>query len=472
MSSVTMEENIAEPVVITAPPSKSQSHRYLIAASLANGQSTIRNTLESADIEITRRILCEAGARMKPLYAPDSAEINGWEVWGINGKPKGGEIQPLECNVEESGTSCRLLTAVLAAGKGIFRIYGTGRMHERPIGELCTILQSLGTGITWQEKPGYPPFILSAEGLHPEKIDGYTRVDIGESSQYLSGLLLAAPMASSPLTLEIGGKKAVSWPYVGLTLQCLWDFAIRFRVETRGRLGDPWIMLQKNTWRNLEEGKPGCLRIRVWPGEYQAGQYTVEGDWSGASYFLAAGALGMRPVTVHGLKVDSLQGDRAILKIIEKMGGKIAIKDDSITVYPSQLHGVTLDMSACPDLVPTVATLAAFAKGSTRIGNVAHLRLKESDRIEAPALELAKIGATVDPLSDGLLINGIRSQKDQCSLLPADANLCAHNDHRIAMALALLEMRDKTLCVSERLDNPAVVRKSFPSFWNLWDTLK
>lgn len=463
---------MAPPVEITAPASKSQSHRYLIAAALANGESTIHNTLESADLEATRAILCEAGARMKPLHAQGSTEINGWKVWGMAGKPKGGMDTPLECDVQESGTTCRLLTAVLAAGEGLFRIFGSGRMHERPIGELCSNLIAMGAGIIWQGKPGYPPFLLSGRGLRPELVDGCVRVDIGESSQYFSGLLLAAPMAKSPLTLEIGGKKAVSWPYIGLTLQCLWDFAIRFRVETRSRLGDPWIMLQKATWRNLEEGRPGCLRVRVWPGEYQAGEYTVEGDWSGASYFLAAGALGRRPVRIFGLSPESLQGDRAILKILEKMGAKLEITKDAITAYPSQLHGVSLDMSSCPDLVPTVATLAAFAKGSTRIGNVSHLRLKESDRIEAPARELAKAGATVDALSDGLLINGVRDKKGQCSLLDPETGLCAHNDHRIAMSLALLEMRDPTLDVKSRLDNHQVVRKSFPNFWDLWSGLK
>lgn len=472
MPDITVTENMAPPVEITAPPSKSQSHRYMIAAALAEGESILHNTLESADLEATREILCEAGARMKPVHGPDSAMINGWKVWGMAGKPRGGIEAPLECDVRESGTTCRLLSAVLAAGEGLFRIFGSGRMHERPIGELCSIIQSMGSGITWQGKPGYPPFLLAANGLQPERIDGYARVDIGESSQFLSGLLLAAPMAKSPLTLEIGGKKAVSWPYVGLTLQCLWDFAIRFRVETRSRLGDPWIMLQKATWRNLEEGRPGCLRIRVWPGQYQAGEYTVEGDWSGASYFLAAGALGKRPVRIRGLSAESLQGDRAILKILEKMGAKLEITREAITVYPSQLHGVSLDMSACPDLVPTVATLAAFAKGSTRIGNVAHLRLKESDRIEAPARELAKAGATVDALSDGLLINGIREKMGQTCLLAPDTGLCAHNDHRIAMSLALLEMRDPTLDVKSRLDNHQVVRKSFPDFWDLWSSLK
>lgn len=473
-----MVKSDASAVEIPAPASKSLSHRYMIGAALANGESVIRNTLESADLEATRGILCEAGARMKPLHGDgvDEANINGWRIWGMNGHPQGGIDSPLPCDVEESGTTCRLLTAVLAAGNGLFQIFGKGRMNQRPIGELCAVLQSMGAGVTYEGREGCPPILLRARGLRPAFMDGYARVSMDESSQYFSGLLLAAPLASSPLTLEVSGRKIVSWPYVGLTLQCMWDFAIRFRVESRARLGDPWNLLQKSTWQNLKDARPGCLRIRVWPGEYQAGEYNVEGDWSGASYFLAAGAVGKRPVRVTNLRADSLQGDRAILDILEKMGAKIETGSDSVTVYPSSLHGVSLDMSSCPDLVPTVTALAAYAQGSTRISNVAHLRLKESDRIEAIASELCKSGVMVDALSDGLLINGLAGShvrnKPDYPFLPDGTNLLAHNDHRIAMSLALLEMSNPSLTVQKRLDDPNVVRKSFPHFWDLWSKLR
>lgn len=473
-----MDSQDQAPIIINAPASKSMSHRYLIGAALADGKSTVANTLESEDLEATREILCQAGARMKPLRGQEADAITGWEVWGMAGKPQGGQGQPLDCNVHESGTTCRLLTAVLAAGEGLFRIHGTGRMHERPIGELCTVLERLGAGITWQGKPGFPPLLMQAHGLDPSLEDGHVRCGMDDSSQYFSGLLLAGPMAKGPLSLELAGTKTVSWPYVGLTLQCLLDFSIKFQVEIRPRLGVPWIPLQETSWRNLADARPGCFRVRVWPGQYRPGDYTVEGDWSGASYFLAAGALGQRPVTVTGLNPKSLQGDRMLLNILQKMGIKLAVNADSVTVYPGELRGVSLDMSMCPDLVPTVTVLAAFAKGSTRIHNVAHLRLKESDRIAAPAEELAKAGVTVDALSDGLLINGlggktakVRNRPDTPTLA-ADASLSSHNDHRMAMALALLEMRDPELSVCERLDDASVVAKSFPDFWERWKQLK
>lgn len=471
-----IENNIDKMAEITVPASKSLSHRYLIGASLADGKSIVLNALESDDLAATRQLLCDTGAKMEAIKSADDSGHYGWQVWGMPKGPKGGEKIPLDCDVQESGTTCRLMTAVLAAGTGLFNVFGKGRMHERPIGELNYILETLGAKITYEGKAGHPPFILQANGLQPGKVDGYVRIGLDDSSQYLSGLLLAAPLANGPVTFEISGKKAVSWPYVALTLQCLWDFAIRFRVENRARLGDPWNLLQKNTWRNLAEARPGCLRIRVWPGEYQAGEYNIEGDWSSASYFLAAGAVGKRPVRVKGIRYESMQGDHIIIDILKQMGAKVEIQTDSVAVYPSSLHGVSIDMKSCPDLVPTIAALATFAKGSTRISNVAHLRLKESDRIKASATELSKTGAVVDALSDGLLINGLGGVKSHSRpsvpKLGHDAVLSSHNDHRMAMSLALLEMADPLLDVAARLDNADVVRKSFPNFWTLWRSIK
>ncbi|MDE5833417.1 MAG: 3-phosphoshikimate 1-carboxyvinyltransferase [Desulfovibrio sp.] len=469
-----MENNI---VKITAPPSKSLSHRFLIGAALARGESVVRHTLESVDLEATRDVLSAAGAKFEPLR--EEGEIAGWRVTGVNGHPRGGsESDPLQCNVQESGTTCRLLTAVLAAGEGMFHIYGEGRMHDRPIGDLCHVLQMLGADIKFEEKRDCPPILLRANGIDPGLVDGYVRLGMDESSQFFSGLLMAAPLASSSLSIEVGGKKALSWPYVGLTLQTLSAFGIRFVAQARPRIGAPWNDLQKSSWRIIEDIRPGCFRVRVWPSSYKAGAYFVEGDWSGASYFLAAGALGKKPVTVRGLNPESMQGDRILLEILRKMGASVEISPDSVTVYPSELHGVSLDMGACPDLVPTVAALAAYAKGSTRISNVGHLRIKESDRIEAPARELSKAGVMVDALSEGLLINGmgglrghVRNKPDR-PCRPADGCFSAHNDHRMAMSLALLEMGDTGIDVRECLDDPSVVKKSFPNFWELWSSLK
>lgn len=461
---------------VTAPASKSLSHRYCIGAALSGGRSELFHVLESRDLQQTRAILTACGARFDSL-SRDGATSAGWLVTGMR-RPQGGdEAHPLPCDVHESGTSCRLLTAVLAAGQGCFRIHGAPRMHQRPIGELVEVLRTLGVAVSYEQTEGCPPLLLSTTGLQPALANGRVQLSMETSSQYFSGLLLAAPLAPAPLTVELIGQKAMSWPYVGLTLQCLEDFGIRFTVETRPAPDAPdalWQVLPGSSWRSLREAVPGCLRITVQPGRYQPGQHTIEGDWSGASYLLAAGAVGRHPVRVQGLRQDSLQGDRAIVDILRRMGARVDTDDSGITVYPSRLHGVQLDMHHCPDLVPTVAVLAGFAQGSTRIDNVAHLRHKESDRLRAPAEELAKTGVVVDELHDGLLIHGLggRSFGLREPVLPDEVALSTHNDHRMAMSLSLLSLRDSAINIRERLDNPSVVDKSFPDFWQCWEQIR
>lgn len=469
---MTEQTGRATPFTVTAPASKSLSHRYLIGAGLAAGKSVLRHTLDSADVRATAEILRSLGVGI------DAASSAGGDllVCGLRGPVAGGRGHPLPCDVGESGSTCRLMCAVLATGSGLFRISGHGRMHDRPVGELCRALVSLGAGVVYEGKPGCPPLILQAQGLNPRLVHGPLPVVMDDSSQYFSALLLAAPLCPSPLTLMLAGNKAISWPYVGLTLQVLDDFGVDFCVDVRSAPDAAWHGCAGKSWRKLKDVLPGCLRVTVIPGCYRAGSFVVEGDWSGASYFLAAGALGKRPVRVRGLRMDSLQGDRAMLDILRAMGAAIDVGDDAVTVYPSSLHGIDLDMGNCPDIVPTVAVLAAFARGSTRIRNVAHLRLKESDRIAAPVEELSRIGVTVDELSDGLLVSG--NNYGNCGpgrpappYLPEGVGLSAHGDHRMAMALALLELINPRLSVHDLLDEPQVVDKSFPDFWEKWRLL-
>ena len=436
-------------LLLQAPASKSVSHRMMIGAALADGNSVVRRVLESQDLVRTITILRSAGADIVRTAA------GTYTVQGTGGRLRGGS--PLSCDVHESGTTCRLLTAVLASGEGAFRIHGAPRMHQRPIGELTGTLEKLGVAIHFEQHPGFPPFELKTRGLAGGTVD----IGMEESSQYLSGLLLAAPQAKAPLTIGISGKKAVSWPYVGLTLSALERFGIPFVVETR--VDQDW---EPTDWRNLQEAHPGMIRFRMCPAAFRAGSYAVEGDWSGASYLLAAGAIGRVPVRVDGLEVHSLQGDRRMLELLQAMGAATEITPEGITIFPSELHGITADMGACPDLVPTMAVLAAFAEGETTITGVAHLRIKESDRIAAPAEELAKIGVQVQEHADGLTIFG--RGKLLASRQPDGIAFSAHTDHRIAMSLALLEVRGGQLA----LDNPSCVGKSFPDFWEVWETIR
>lgn len=432
---------------VTAPPSKSVSHRAVIAACLAKGTCRIAGLLDSEDLTRTRNCMLAMGADIHPQS--DGSCI----VSGTAGRPQGGDADdPVVLDVGESGTTCRLLTAVAAAGRGIFEIRGHGRMHDRPIGELIDALLPLGPHVGYIGKFGHPPLRLETTGLTGGKI----AISLEDSSQYLSGLLLAAPLASGPVTIAVTGSKTVSWPYVAITLSTLADFSVPFIVET---LEDgKWTSAN---WRTLTEVKPGQVRFCMQPAPYYPHDCVVEGDWSNASYFLAAGALGSQPVTVTGLRADSLQGDRAILDILTRMGARIETTPDGITVFPSTLSGQILDMSRCPDLVPTVAVAACFAQGTTTITKVAHLRLKESDRIEAVAENCARAGAAVTTLADGLCIHP--------NALPTGQTVDfeSFNDHRLAMSAALFELGGVTV----RLDNPGCVAKSFPNFWEKWKAL-
>lgn len=441
-------------VTVAAPPSKSLSHRKILTASLAEGESDLRNVLESADTERTLDILSLAGAVIT------RKEKGVFAITGTGGTLRSGGQTPLSCYLRESGTSARLLAAALAAGSGEFYLHGSARLHARPMSDLFAILERLGAVVTFAGTKGCLPATIRANGL-TAKDDAFIPVSCDVSSQFLSGLLLAAPLTANGLRLLLAGEKTVSWPYVGLTLQAMEDAGRFVTVQT---LSDGvWNTVD---WRRLQSAKPHATRFSVSPGGgYKAltgrAGY-VEGDYSGASYLLAAGAVGPGPVTVTGLSPRSLQGDAAVLDILKAMGAGVAWDDDAVTVTPGKLTGIRRDMGHCPDLVPAIAVLAALAEGETVITGVAHLAAKESDRLAAPAAELAKIGCGVDVSPDGLTIRPAL-RKNPGGVIP----FSAHNDHRMAMSLALLERAG----FSAVLDDPACVAKSFPEFWDVWKTI-
>lgn len=438
-----------QPIIINAPASKSLSHRTLIAAALANGVSKISSILDSDDITRTRGCLESCGAKIE--------EENGsLIVTGMEEGPKGGnwdgkskDDEPHELFMHESGTTCRLMTGVAAAGRGTFKVHGAPRMHERPMGELTTALSKLGTKFDYEGEKGFLPFIMTSKGYTKKSVD----ITLEESSQYLSGLLLGAPLGDREITINVTGKKAVSWPYVALTLRIMEDFKAGFEVEVK-RSGK-W---QQVPWRSVKGATPGEIRFKVQPTGYDCSDYRVEGDWSNASYFLAAGAVGKRPVLIKGLAADSLQGDRAIMDILSQMGASIQVTFEGILVTPSPLRGVTVDMGRCPDLVPTVSAAAAFAATPTTIENVAHLRIKETDRLAACAEEVARTQTDTEIVGDSLIIRPGRLPKGQ------SIDFTTYGDHRMAMSMSLFELAG----IDVSLDNPACVGKSFPGFWEEW----
>lgn len=432
---------------ITAPPSKSMSHRAAIAAALAKGNSRLFNILESEDLSKTLDCLQKLGTKINP-------KNNFLEIRGIN--PSLGSIEDsevLDLNVGESGTTCRLITPLVALAGKPCRIYGEGRMSERPIGELTRALQKQGAEITWLREKGYPPFVIESQGLTGNEIE----ISLEQSSQFLSGLLLAAPFAENSTYIYISGNKAVSLPYVGLTLQVMQEFGISAKLET----------CTSGLWKESKldsdlEIVPGKIRFFVNPGNYKPRDYSVEGDWSNASYFLAAASLFSPGVNLQNLLGESLQGDREMLEILRRMGAICTDHGDSISVQPAELRGTELDMGNCPDLVPTVAVLSSLAKSPSRIFNVAHLRIKESDRLSALAAEISKTGCDIRVTPDGLDIKPLDIARGE------KVDFKTYGDHRLAMSLCLYELAG----IRPNLDQPECVKKSFPDFWEKWEQVR
>jgi 3-phosphoshikimate 1-carboxyvinyltransferase len=436
---------------IQAPASKSISHRAAIAAALAPGDSLLDNVLDSEDLRCTIDCLQILGARIK-TSAPGTISVTGFDPRITSRPDQAGE--PLALDVGESGTTCRLITPVAALGHNQCRISGRGRMHQRPIAELAQALFSQGCEMDFEDRPGCPPFVLTPHGLSGDQVN----ITLEQSSQYLSGLLLAAPYARSEMIINVTGNTVLSWPYVALTLQVMQAFGRQVKVQTRTDFAE-WINAD---WASLTEIIPNQTRFVVSQGPYTPGNFHVEGDWSNVSYFLAAGLLHPQGVTVGGLDPGSRQGDRKIMDILQAMGATPRITGRDITIFPARLQGIETDMGSCPDLVPTVAVLAALAKSPTRITNVAHLRLKESDRAQAMASELGRIGTRVDLDRDSLNITPRTLPRGE------KIRFCTYGDHRVAMSLSLLELAG----IEVELDQPACVAKSFPGFWDAWEKVR
>ncbi len=419
------------------------SHRMLMGAALASGKSTVHNVLWSNDIECTTQVLSSAGAIFE--RKGQSVDVQGMAV--VNSLSK----QVVNCYMHESGTSCRLLMAILAAKGGRYFIHGAKRLHERPVGALVEALTSLGVQITYEQEPNFLPINIVSKGFVSDNV----HINIDESSQYLSGLLLAAACSTKGLSIYLEGHSAVSWPYVTLTLKSLHEFGIQ--VQAQEKVSNTW---QNVDWRFMQEIVPKNLRFIVPSAQYNCGEYTVEGDWSAASYFLAAGVVGQKEICITGLNKNSAQGDKAMLDVLTAMQANYEWQEENVIVRPSKLSGIEVDMSHCPDLVPTVAMLAAFAKGSTIIHNVKHLRIKECDRIAAPAQELKKLGVKVDVFDDGLQVQGLGC----APVVPKNTVFATYNDHRMAMSCALFGLNGQAV----QVDDWQVVQKSFPNFWELW----
>ena len=413
---------------IRPPGSKSLTNRALIVAALAAGKSRLTGVLDSQDT----RVMIDSLKRLG-LTVTQDVEQCVIEIVGCGGRPgnvhTAGADQSAkwtELWLENSGTSIRFLTALCTLGHGQFRLDGNARMRERPIGELASALNQLGADVRCETGNDCPPVIVSAAGLS----GGKTTVDGQISSQYLSALLMAAPCAANAVTIQIAGT-LVSEPYVEMTLQVMRSFGV-----------------------TSERAADGSYIIA--PQQYGGTEYDIEPDASAASYFFAAAAVTGGCVTVEGLSRNSLQGDIGFVEALRQMGCDVSYGPHSTTVLGpdpgTSLRGIDIDMNAISDTAQTLAAVAPFASGPTRIRNIAHVRHKETDRIAAVATELRLMGQLVEEHDDGLTIH-------PAPVRPAVVQ--TYDDHRMAMSFAVAGLRATGI----RIADPGCTRKTYPRFF-------
>jgi 3-phosphoshikimate 1-carboxyvinyltransferase len=402
--------------VVSVPGSKSYTHRALVVSALADGESLLRHTLSSEDTDYTLRGLEALGVTFR-------RESDGLHSFGRGGKLKATD----RLFVGNSGTSMRFLCALAALGNGRTVLDGSERMRSRPMDGLLEGLAALGVRATSEQGRGYPPVTVESHGLK----GGFARVRGEESSQFLSALLMISPCAEQDVTLEVFGPLS-SHPYVDMTVGVMSAFGVEVQREEYSSFF-------------VKSGQ-----------RYLPRTYPIEGDASNASYFFSAAAVTGGTVRVENFPPASLQGDSAFLSILGKMGCEVTRSDRWVQVRGGDLRGIEIDMKGMPDLVPTLAVTAAFAKGKTVIRDVGHLRFKESDRIAALARELSKLGVRVEEGRDWITVEGGRMR---------GAEIDTYNDHRLAMSFSIAGLAVPGVKIKEE----RCVDKSFPAFW---ETLK
>jgi 3-phosphoshikimate 1-carboxyvinyltransferase len=420
------------------PGSKSITNRALVLAALAGRGAgcEVRGILRSEDTEVMIAALRRLGFNVRLTADPPE-----WHAH-VAGAADGPAIPAAAADlfVANSGTTMRFLAAVLALGEGRFRLDGVPRMRQRPIEDLLAALRQLGVRAFSENGDGCPPVVIEANGL----AGGRVRIRGDTSSQFLSGLLLATPLARGDIAVEVDGP-LVSRPYVAMTLAMMRQFGAKIEAD---------------------EGL-ACFRV---PGRQQyrapgstdpAGRrwFAVEPDASAASYFFGAAALVPGEASVAGLGPGSLQGDVRFVDVLEQMGCRVERAEQSLTVRGGELVGVDVDMNAISDCVMTLAAVACFARGPTTIRNVAHIRHKETDRTHALATELRRLGARVVEFPDGLTV---------CPGPLRGAEVETYDDHRMAMSLALIGLRVPGVVIQ----NPGCVAKTYPTFFDDLEKLR
>jgi 3-phosphoshikimate 1-carboxyvinyltransferase len=424
MKTLTLSQIPRVDGTVHLPGSKSISNRVLLLAALAQGETRISNLLHSDDIEHMLNALNKLGVACQLSDDKTQCRVTG----------QGGLFQhsaALELFLGNAGTAMRPLAAALAASSVNVTLTGEPRMYERPIGHLVDALRQWGAEIDYLKDEGFPPLAIHGKPLQ----GGSVTVDGSISSQFLTALLMVAPLLEQDSVIEIKGE-LVSKPYIDITL-ALMD---RFGVQVENLQYQRFVV-------------KGAQRY-VSPGHW-----LVEGDASSASYFLAAAAIGGGTVTVTGIGSKAVQGDIYFADALEAMGATVTWTDESISVTRNQLIGVDRDYNAIPDAAMTIATTALFAKGPTVIRNIYNWRVKETDRLHAMATELRKVGAIVEEGHDYIRI--------EPPAVVSHASIGTYNDHRMAMCFSLVAFAPSGVTI----EDPDCTRKTFPNYFEVLNSL-
>ncbi len=434
MNYLELAPRIAARGSVALPGSKSISNRALLLAALAQGATRLTGLLDSDDTRVMRGALDVLGVTNNGDAASGVVDVSGS---GGSFVGSCGDIY-----VGNAGTATRSLVATLAlaAESGAsYRIDGVPRMRERPIGDLVDALVTIGANIQYTGNAGFPPLTI---GIGRIAIDKAIPIRGDVSSQFLTGLLMALPLVTArgnkPATIEVVGD-LISKPYVEITLAMMRQFG---------------VVIERDGWRRfvVPAGEAACY---VSPGHY-----AVEGDASSASYFLAAGAIGGGPIRVEGVGSKALQGDVKFADALALMGARVTMEENAIIAeapVDGGLRAINADMNHIPDAAMTLAVVALFAEGTTRLTNIASWRVKETDRINAMATELRKLGATVEEGADYISIT-------PPAVLTANAAIDTYDDHRVAMCFALASLGQRGVPV--RINDPECVNKTFPRFFD------
>ena len=409
---------------IQLPGSKSLSNRALLLAALAHGETTITNLLDSDDIRHMLNALKQLG-----VYYSLSDDKTECTIHGVGGFFNVSQAQ--ELFLGNAGTAMRPLCAALAASKGSFVLTGEPRMKERPIAHLTDALIQLGADINFLEMDGYPPMQIQGKEL----TGGHISIDGSVSSQFLTAVLMIAPLLNQDTQIDISGE-LVSKPYIELTLQIIATFG---------------AVIEHNDYQTFTIKGGQVYR--------SPDRYMVEGDASSASYFLAAAAIKGGTVRVRGIGTDSTQGDIHFADVLEAMGASVTRTPEYIEVTRGSLTAVDMDMNHIPDAAMTIATTALFAEGTTCIRNIYNWRVKETDRLSAMATELRKVGATVIEGDDFIEITP--------PTLIKHAEIATYDDHRMAMCFSLINLAQ---CGITILD-PGCTSKTFPDYFTKYQSI-